>query len=241
MRKKTVFITGGAKRIGASMANYFHERNYKVVFHYNKSKKEAENLSRELNEKEADSCFAVQSDFSSQDSIESTVSEFYKVSKKIDVLINNASSFYPTPLQDATEEQWNDLLETNTTTPLFLIKGFQEGLKETRGSVINISDSLAPRGMKNYSLYSSAKGALETLTKSLAKELAPEVRINAVAPGIILWPENGEIDEEEKNNILKKVDLGRAGNPVDISSAVYFLTEANYITGQTLRVDGGRS
>jgi pteridine reductase len=241
MRKKTVFITGGAKRIGASMANYFHERNYKVVFHYNKSKKEAENLSRELNEKEADSCFAVQSDFSSQDSIESTVSEFYKVSKKIDVLINNASSFYPTPLQDATEEQWNDLLETNTTTPLFLIKGFQEGLKETRGSVINISDSLAPRGMKNFSLYSSAKGALETLTKSLAKELAPEVRINAVAPGIILWPENGEIDEEEKNNILKKVDLGRAGNPVDISSAVYFLTEANYITGQTLRVDGGRS
>jgi len=241
MREKTVFITGGAKRIGASMANYFHERNYKVVFHYNKSRKEAENLLRELNDKDADSCFAIQSDFSSQDSIESTVKEFYTVSEKIDVLINNASSFYPTPLQDATEKQWNDLLATNTTTPLFLIKGFQEGLKKTKGSVINISDSLAPRGIKNFSLYSSAKGALETLTKSLAKELAPEVRINAVAPGIILWPENDEINEEEKNNILKKVDLGRAGNPMDISSAVYFLTEANYITGQTLRVDGGRS
>ena len=241
MREKTVFITGGAKRIGASMANYFHERNYKVVFHYNKSEKEAENLSRELNEKEADSCFTIQSDFSSQESIESTVNEFYKVSKEINVLINNASSFYPTPIQNATEEQWNDLLDTNITTPLFLIKGFKEGLKRTNGSVINISDSLAPRGIKNFSLYSSAKGALETLTKSLAKELAPEVRINAVAPGIILWPENGEIDEEEKNNILKKVDLGRAGNPIDISSAVYFLTGANYITGQTLRVDGGRS
>ena len=241
MREKTVFITGGAKRIGASMANYFHERNYKVVFHYNKSEKEAENLSRELNEKEADSCFTIQSDFSSQESIESTVNEFYKVSKEINVLINNASSFYPTPIQNATEEQWNDLLDTNITTPLFLIKGFKEGLKRTNGSVINISDSLAPRGIKNFSLYSSAKGALETLTKSLAKELAPEVRINAVAPGIILWPENGEIDEEEKNNILKKVDLGRAGNPMDISSAVYFLTGANYITGQTLRVDGGRS
>ena len=241
MREKTVFITGGAKRIGASMANYFHERNYKVVFHYNKSEKEAENLSRELNEKEADSCFTIQSDFSSQESIESTVNEFYKVSKEINVLINNASSFYPTPIQNATEEQWNDLLDTNITTPLFLIKGFQKGLKRTKGSVINISDSLAPRGIKNFSLYSSAKGALETLTKSLAKELAPEVRINAVAPGIILWPENGEIDEEEKNNILKKVDLGRAGNPMDISSAVYFLTGANYITGQTLRVDGGRS
>ena len=241
MREKTVFITGEAKRIGASMANYFHERNYKVVFHYNKSKKEAENLSRELNEKDADSCFTIQSDFSSQESIESTVNEFYKVSKEINVLINNASSFYPTPIQNATEEQWNDLLDTNITTPLFLIKGFKEGLKRTKGCVINISDSLAPRGIKNFSLYSSAKGALETLTKSLAKELAPEVRINAVAPGIILWPENGEIDEEEKNNILKKVDLGRAGNPMDISSAVYFLTGANYITGQTLRVDGGRS
>ena len=240
MREKTVFITGGAKRIGASMANYFHERNYKVVFHYNKSKKEADNLSRELNEKEADSCFTIQSDFSSQESIESIVNEFYKVSKEIDVLINNASSFYPTPIQNATEAQWKDLLDTNITTPLFLIKGFQEGLKRTKGSVINISDSLAPRGIKNFSLYSSAKGALETLTKSLAKELAPEVRINAVAPGIILWPENGEIDEEE-NNILKKVDLGRAGNPKDISSAVYFLTEAKYITGQALRVDGGRS
>ena len=240
MREKTVFITGGAKRIGASMANYFHERNYKVVFHYYKSKKEADNLSQELNEKEADSCFTIQSDFSSQESIESTVNEFYKVSKEIDVLINNASSFYSTPIQNATEAQWKDLLDTNITTPLFLIKGFQEGLKRTKGSVINISDSLAPRGIKNFSLYSSAKGALEALTKSLAKELAPEVRINAVAPGIILWPENGEIDEEE-NNILKKVDLGRAGNPKDISSAVYFLTEAKYITGQALRVDGGRS
>ena len=241
MREKTVFITGGAKRIGASMANYFHERNYKVVFHYYKSKKEADNLSQELNEKEADSCFTIQSDFSSQESIESTVNEFYKVSKEIDVLINNASSFYSTPIQNATEAQWKDLLDTNITTPLFLIKGFQEGLKRTKGSVINISDSLAPRGIKNFSLYSSAKGALETLTKSLAKELAPEVRINAVAPGIILWPENGEIDEEQQKNILKKVDLGRAGNPMDISSAVYFLTGANYITGQTLRVDGGRS
>ena len=241
MREKTVFITGGAKRIGASMANYFHERNYKVVFHYYKSKKEADNLSQELNEKEADSCFTIQSDFSSQESIESTVNEFYKVSKEIDVLINNASSFYSTPIQYATEAQWKDLLDTNITTPLFLIKGFQEGLKRTKGSVINISDSLAPRGIKNFSLYSSAKGALETLTKSLAKELAPEVRINAVAPGIILWPENGEIDEEQQKNILKNVDLGRAGNPMDISSAVYFLTGANYITGQTLRVDGGRS
>ena len=182
----------------------------------------------------------VQLDVCDTDSVKQAFAEIEKTGP-VDVLINNASSFYPTPLQDATEKQWNDLLATNTTTPLFLIKGFQEGLKKTKGSVINISDSLAPRGIKNFSLYSSAKGALETLTKSLAKELAPEVRINAVAPGIILWPENGEIDDEEKNKILKNVDLGRAGDPIDISSAVYFLTQANYITGQTLRVDGGRS
>ena len=198
MRKKTVFITGGAKRIGASMVNYFHEQNYKVIFHYNHSKKEAEKLSLELNVKEAGSCYAIQADFASKESIDSTVAEFYKVSKEIDVLINNASSFYPTPLENATEEEWINLLNTNTTTPLFLIKGFQEGLTKNKGCVINISDSLAPRGIKNFSLYSGAKGALEALTKSLAKELAPAVRINAVAPGIILWPENGEIDDEEK-------------------------------------------
>ena len=241
MREKTVFITGGAKRIGASMANYFHTKNYKVIIHYNQSKKEAENLSRELNAKEVDSCHTIQADFSSKESIDYAISSFYKVSDKIDVLINNASSFYPTPLQDATEDEWRKLLDTNTTTPLFLIKGFQKGLKESEGCVVNISDSLATRGIKNFSLYSGAKGALESLTKSLAKELAPEIRINAVAPGIILWPENEEIDDEEKTNILKKVDLGRVGDPADISSAVYFLTEANYITGQTIRVDGGRS
>ena len=203
MRKKTVFITGGAKRIGASMVNYFHEQNYKVIFHYNHSKKEAEKLSLELNVKEAGSCYAIQADFASKESIDSTVAEFYKVSKEIDVLINNASSFYPTPLENATEEEWINLLNTNTTTPLFLIKGFQEGLTKNKGCVINISDSLAPRGIKNFSLYSGAKGALETLTKSLAKELAPAVRINAVAPGIILWPENGEIDDEEKKKSLR--------------------------------------
>ena len=237
MRKKTVFITGGAKRIGASMVNYFHEQNYKVIFHYNHSK--IKKIRSNEIPKDASKCR--KADFASKESIDSTVAEFYKVSKEIDVLINNASSFYPTPLENATEEEWINLLNTNTTTPLFLIKGFQEGLTKNKGCVINISDSLAPRGIKNFSLYSGAKGALEALTKSLAKELAPAVRINAVAPGIILWPENGEIDDEEKEKILKNVDLGRAGDPIDISSAVYFLTQANYITGQTLRVDGGRS
>lgn len=241
MREKTIFITGGAKRIGASIANYFHAKNFKIFIHYNKSKEEVNKLSQELNEKENGSCKILQADFSLKDSVSNTIEQFYSLSDRIDVLVNNASSFYPTPIQEASEEQWKNLLDTNATTPLFLIQGFQKGLQESGGSVINISDSLASKGIKNYSLYSSAKGALETLTKSLAKELAPEIRINAVAPGAILWPEDEEINEETKNSILEKVDLRRIGDPKDIASAVYFLTQASYITGQVLKVDGGRS
>lgn len=241
MREKTIFITGGAKRIGASIANYFHAKNFKIFIHYNKSKEEVNKLSQELNEKENGSCKILQADFSLKDSVSNTIEQFYSLSDRIDVLVNNASSFYPTPIQEASEEQWKNLLDTNATTPLFLIQGFQKGLQESGGSVINISDSLASKGIKNYSLYSSAKGALETLTKSLAKELAPEIRINAVALGAILWPEDEEINEETKNSILEKVDLRRIGDPKDIASAVYFLTQASYITGQVLKVDGGRS
>ena len=241
MREKTIFITGGAKRIGASIANYFHAKNFKIFIHYNKSKEEVNKLSQELNEKENGSCKILQADFSLKDSVSNTIEQFYSLSDRIDVLVNNASSFYPTPIQEASEEQWKNLLDTNATTPLFLIQGFQNGLQESGGSVINISDSLASKGIKNYSLYSSAKGALETLTKSLAKELAPEIRINAVALGAILWPEDEEINEETKNSILEKVDLRRIGDPKDIASAVYFLTQASYITGQVLKVDGGRS
>ena len=241
MREKTIFITGGAKRIGASIANYFHAKNFKIVIHYNKSKEEVNKLSQELNEKENGSCKILQADFSLKDSVSNTIEQFYSLSDRIDVLVNNASSFYPTPIQEASEEQWKNLLDTNATTPLFLIQGFKKGLQESGGNVINISDSLASKGIKNYSLYSSAKGALETLTKSLAKELAPEIRINAVAPGAILWPEDEEINEETKNSILEKVNLRRIGDPKDIASAVYFLTQASYITGQVLKVDGGRS
>ena len=241
MREKTIFITGGAKRIGASIANYFHAKNFKIFIHYNKSKEEVNKLSQELNEKENGSCKILQADFSLKDSVSNTIEQFYSLSDRIDVLVNNASSFYPTPIQEASEEQWKNLLDTNATTPLFLIKGFKKGLQESGGNVINISDSLASKGIKNYSLYSSTKGALETLTKSLAKELAPEIRINAVAPGAILWPEDEEINEETKNSILEKVDLRRIGDPKDIASAVYFLTQASYITGQVLKVDGGRS
>jgi len=241
MSKKTVLITGGAKRIGAVTAKYFHERDWNIVLHYNNSEKEAHALSETLNSEREGSCFKIKADFSSEESIASMVKEFLNLECGLDVLINNASSFYPTPIDDASREQWANLLDTNTTAPMFLIKAFRETLRKNKGSVINVSDSLAAKGIKNFSLYSSAKAALETLSKSLAKELAPEIRVNAVAPGAILWPENEEIGEEAKTKILSKIDLGRIGNPLDIASAIYFLSEASYITGQVLKVDGGRS
>jgi len=241
MTRKTIFITGGAKRIGAVTAKYFHERDYNIVLHYNKSEGEAHRLTEELNKLRENSCFKIKADFSSEESISSMIDEFHELSCGLNILINNASSFYPTPLEEASRDQWKNLLDTNTTTPLFLIKAFHEDLIKSKGCVINVSDSLAARGIKNFSLYSSAKAALETLSKSLAKELAPAIRVNVVAPGAILWPEYEKISEDVKNKILSKIDLRRIGNPLDIASAIYFLSEASYITGQVLKVDGGRS
>ena len=241
MKEKTLFITGGAKRIGAVTAKYFHKRGYKIILHYNNSEQAAQDLIDELNSKRANSCQGIKADFSSRNSMDSFIEEFKSLTSGVDVLVNNASSFYPTPIQEATKEQWNNLLDTNATAPLFLIKAFSEELKKNHGSVINISDTLATSGIKNFSLYSSAKAALEALTKSLAKELAPEIRVNAVAPGAILWPEGTDVSDEAKEAILSKIDLGRIGDPEDIASAIFFLSEASYITGQVIKVDGGRS
>ena len=220
-----------------------NDKEYKIFTNQFDEIAKAETLESidEINKLRKNSCDIYQANLTDPNEINSLIDKVKQDTKKLNVLINNASSFYPTPIQEASEEQWKNLLDTNATTPLFLIQGFQKGLQESRGSVINISDSLASKGIKNYSLYSSAKGALETLTKSLAKELAPEIRINAVAPGAILWPEDEEINEETKNSILEKVNLRRIGDPKDIASAVYFLTQASYITGQVLKVDGGRS
>ena len=156
-------------------------------------------------------------------------------------LVNNASSFYPTPIEQASQNEWDDLLATNATTPLFLTQALLPFLKKGKGCVINISDTLAPNGIKNFSLYSGAKSALEGITKSLAKELAPDIRVNAISPGAILWPEDEDLTEEQQKERLSKVPLGRIGSPKDISSVAVFLTSAKYITGQVIKVDGGRS
>ena len=239
--EKVVLITGGAKRIGACIARYFHAKGFYVILHFNSSSREAEQLESDLLSIRKNSCRTIQANFLDENSIMSALKKILDSTERLDVLINNASGFFPTPIESATKEQWLTLLDTNATVPLLLIKGLKPLLENSKGCVINISDSEVSSGIPEYSLYAAAKAALESLTKSLAKELAPYVRINAIAPGIILWPEEGGLDEEKKAEIINKIILGREGEPDDIASAAYLLYRSTYMTGQVLKIDGGRS
>ena len=240
MTEKFVLITGGARRIGAATSRYLHEKGFNIILHYNNSKAEAESIKEELNKIRKNSCSTIKENFNSDTSINELIAKVNKITKTLDVLVNNASTFYPTPIDKASLVEWRDLTNTNVTTPLFLTQALFLHLKEAKGCVINISDTLVKNGIKDYSLYSGAKSALEGITKSLAKELAPEVRVNGIAPGAILWPDDKELSDEEKESILEKVAIGRTGKPEDIASTIFFLTQSKYITGQIINVDGGR-
>ena len=240
MKDKFVLITGGAKRIGATTARYLHEKGFNIILHYNNSETEAKTIEEELNKIRKNSCSVIKANFNSDTSTDELVAKVNEITNTLDVLVNNASSFYPTPLDKASLIEWRDLTDTNTTTPLFLTQALLHHLKKAKGCVINISDSLVKNGIKDYSLYSAAKSALEGITKSLAKELAPEVRVNGIAPGAILWPDDKDLSDQEKESILKKVAIGRIGRPEDIASSIFFLTQSKYITGQIINVDGGR-
>jgi len=241
MTSKFIFLTGGAKRIGKTTCKHFHDEGFNIIFHYNTSDKEANEIKESLDSIRKDSCFVIQADFNDKSSIERLAEGVAEITDELAVLINNASSFYPTPIEQASQNEWDDLMATNATTPLFLTQALLPFLKKAKGCVINISDTLAPSGIKNFSLYSGAKSALEGITKSLAKELAPDIRVNAISPGAILWPEDEDLTEEQQKERLSKVPLGRIGSPEDISSVAVFLTDAKYITGQVIKVDGGRS
>ena len=240
-KKKVVLVTGAGKRIGKDISKYFHRKGFDVILHFNKSSKEAENLKKELLSIRENSCITFQADFSNKTSIKSAIEALLSKTDELDVLINNASSFYATPIEKAEEQDWLNLLYTNATIPFFLIKALKPLLEKSKGCVINISDSEVAKGISQFSLYAAAKTALESFTKSLAKELAPNIRVNALAPGIILWPDANEIDEEVKAELINKTSLRRMGEPKDISSAAYMLYKSTYITGQVIKVDGGRS
>ncbi len=236
-------LTGAARRIGATTARTLHEAGYRVVIHYRGSREDAEALRDELNARRPDSALALQADLSQLEDIEQLAQDALKQWGRIDALVNNASSFYPTPVGEASEEQWNDLMNSNLKAPFFLAQALAESLRENRGAIITIADIHAERPLKNHPIYCAAKAGNVMLTKSLARELAPEVRVNGIAPGAILWPEQeAELDDKSKAKVLDRVPLKRPGDPQDIADTILFLlTKAPYITGQIIAVDGGRS
>ena len=239
--QKNVLITGAAKRIGAACARLLHSKGCNVFLHYRSSKAEAMQLCYELNQIRPDSSYMMQADLLVKDELDALVQEACMAWGGIDVLVNNASSFYPTTLSDVTELQWDELMGSNLKAPFFLAQAVSATLVDNKGCIVNIVDIHAERGLIGYPVYSIAKAGLVAMTKILAKELGSSVRVNGVAPGAILWPEQG-FSEQQRQDILQRVALQRNGTPVDIAKAVWFLIkDADYMTGQILTVDGGRT
>ena len=239
--KKTIFITGAAKRIGKEIALCFSEMGWNIIIHYNSSKNDAQVLADEINGNNPDSAITVQGNLDVKEDVEKLINEVRDAFPTIDLLINNASTFYPTPIEDISEEHWDKLVGSNLKGPLFLIKGLKDKLKESKGSIINITDTNLSKGVANYSIYSAAKAGLESITKGLARELAPHIKVNAIAPGAMLEPPDVTWTEEQKSKVISSIPLNRMGSEKDISEAVKFLAKSNYITGQIIKVDGGRS
>ena len=243
LQNKIVLITGGAKRVGASICRLLHANGANLMIHYRSSVNEARVLQAELNLQRPNSVAIIQGDLLNLSVLPSLINETIKHFGKLDVLINNASSYYPTEIGDIQEEQWQDLMGSNLKAPLFLSQAAAVELRKQQGCIINITDMHVERPKKGYIVYSVAKAGLVTLTKSLAHELSPEVRVNAVAPGPVMWPEdNPQFDELYRQRVISQTLLNRIGEPNDIAKAVKFLIQdAPFITGQVIAVDGGRS
>jgi pteridine reductase len=235
-------ITGAARRVGAAVARRLHARGAQLMLHYRKSEREAHLLQAELNAVRAESAALLQADLLDAaglpEIVRNTVSRF----GRLDVLVNNASSFHATPLGAVKLEDWDSLIGTNLKAPLFLAQAAAQHLRRSGGCIVNVTDIHAERPLKNYLVYSVAKAALSGLTRALARELAPDVRVNGVAPGPVLWPEDGSFDELARQRVISHTLLRRVGEPEDIARAVFFLiAEAPYVTGEIIAVDGGRS
>ena len=239
---KSILITGAARRIGRCIAFRLHEAGANLVIHARSSVLDAQNLVNELNGQRADSAISCTADLCDPVAAQRLVAESVARYGQLDGLVNNASSFFPTPVGTIDLAAWNDLVGSNFMAPLFLSQAAAPALKAARGAIVNITDVHAERPRRNYPLYCAAKGALLTLTRALAIELAPEVRVNAVAPGPIIWPEGDEFNREARETIVAHTLLGREGTPDEIADVVQFLMgNATYVTGQVINVDGGRT
>lgn len=238
---RAILITGAARRLGAAMARGFHAAGASVGIHFHRSHQDAERLAMELNQARTGSARTFGADLLDTASLAGLVAQAQAAFGRLDILVNNASSFYPTPLDSASALQWEDLIGTNLRAPFFLAQAAAPALRVANGLILNMVDILAQRPLPEHPVYSSAKAGLAMLTRALARELGPEIRVNGIAPGPILWPEAG-MDESLKAQIVSRTLLKRSGCPQDIvRAALFFAKDAPYITGQILAVDGGRS
>jgi len=240
LQGKTALVTGGAARLGAMSVRFLHAAGAHVIVHYRNSADAAQALAAELEALRPHSVTLVQGDLLDLAKLPRLVEEALAATGRLDILLNNASNYFPTPLESATEEQWESLFGVNAKAPFFLSRAAAPALRAHGGCIINMVDIHAERPNPGYPIYSMAKAANAMMVKALARELAPEVRVNGVAPGAILWPEGPE-GETAKTKSLPRIPLARAGRPENIARTVLFLAEAEYITGQIIAVDGGRS
>jgi pteridine reductase len=237
--RPVALITGAARRIGAAIARGLHSAGHRVVLHHRHSASAAAELAVELNASRPDSAATISADLLTETG-EAVFDAALAAFGRLDVLINNASSFYPTPVGEIEPSQWDDLMGSNARAPLFLSQAASAELAARQGVIINILDIHARSPLAGHPVYAMAKAALDMMTRSLARELAPAVRVNGVSPGAILWPDAG-LSEDVQRALIKATPLKRRGDPQDIADAVVFLVGAGFITGQVLAVDGGRS
>ncbi len=238
-KNPVVLITGSAHRIGACIARHLHQQDYRVIIHYHSSAEAAQKLVDEFNQLRADSADLLQANLSEPEEITSLSQQAIQCFGQLDLLVNNASRFFPTPIGDVTLTQWEKLVNTNMRAPFFLAQALHPELKRTHGCIINITDVYGHRPLEDHPVYSMTKAGLIMLTKSLSKEMGPEVRVNAVSPGAIIWPDS-DLSKNRKSEILDSTSLQRIGGPDDIAETVAFLAKADYVTGQIIAVDGGR-
>jgi pteridine reductase len=238
---KAVLVTGGARRVGAAIARRLHAAGANVLLHYRDSEADAASLAAELNAAREKSAATVKAELLAPIAPKALVAAALEHFGRLDVLVNNASSFFPIAVGAIEASHWEELIGSNLRAPLFIAQEAAPQLARQQGSIVNIVDIHADRPLKGYPVYSIAKAGLAALTRSLALELAPEVRVNGVAPGAIAWPEDGQFSAEERARVLATTPLRRIGEPDDIAQAVHFLACAPYVTGQIIAVDGGRS
>jgi pteridine reductase len=241
LQGRSAIVTGGARRVGAAIARRLHAAGASVLVHYRDSEAEASALAGELNGQRAKSAAIVKAELLAPIAPKALVSAALQAFGRLDLLVNNASSFFPVPLGELEASHWEELIGSNLRAPLFICQECAPQLARHEGAIVNIVDIHAERPLKGYPLYSIAKAGLAALTRALALELAPAVRVNGVAPGAIAWPEDGQFEDAERRRIVASTPLGRVGSPEDVAHAVQFLAGATFITGQIVAVDGGRS